>query len=215
MDIFEYNVEDIKKDLFLYYKCDSNSNQNDYSGNNNTGTLVNNISFDGADGKVKGCFNFGFNMGRIDSTNDFSAVYNQNIWSMSAWVKALSSAGTSYRCVFRSSSNGMGLYIRNNIYQGFDNANVLFNEAVPLLGEWQHIVSTYNNPNWKIYINGELKQTLTKSRASNLTIPRFGSDGSNHGDQRMDEIMFWGRELNADEIERLYLYYNRINKKFT
>ena len=220
MKICEYNVEDIKKDLFHYYKCNEAGNQYDYSGNGNTGILADNPTFVPDDGVVEGCFNFeNATKNRIQVNDDFSTLYNQDIWSFSSWINPFATTGNAYRALFRSanlsgSPNGMGVYIRAGVIIGFDGSNVTLGNYAPIIDEWQHVVVTFNNPTWKLYINGQLFSTATKSRATTVIKNRYGNDGSNFSFGKMDEIMFWGRELNADEIKRLYLYYNRINKKF-
>ena len=219
--IVEFGLfSEFREDLFHYYKCSEDGNQYDYSGNGNTGILADNPTFVPEDGVVEGCFNFeNTTKNRIQVNDDFSTLYNQDTWSFSSWINPFAITGNAYRALFRSadisgSPNGMGVYIRASVIIGYDGANVVLGNYTPIVDEWQHVVVTFNNPTWKLYINGQLFSTATKSRATTVIKNRYGNDGSNFSFGKMDEIMFWGRELNDEQILKLYENTTGIHRYF-
>jgi len=77
---------------------------------------------------------------------------------------------------------------------------------------WKHIVGVYDGSNSKIYVNGVLKGSTSKTgslltNSDGVTIgknPVTTELGWRYWDGKLDEIMIWNRALNSTEVNDLY-----------
>lgn len=80
------------------------------------------------------------------------------------------------------------------------------------LGEWYHVLATYNGNEMKLYVNNEHKVTSTRSKGNikQLATGNFviGAYKDNDEDFRMegllDEVTIWERALGDEEIDNVY-----------
>ena len=134
----------------------------DASGNGNHGTLYymstsTNAWVEGRDGAAL----------QFDGTDDYVGIsadssLNSDAFSVSFWVKfnqlrtqgiiGKDDSGTRWRFFMRSGDNGIEL----DAMPG-EIANIY--TSVPSVGEWYHIVGTYDGDKMRIYINGSLSTT--------------------------------------------------------
>ncbi|MFH1725559.1 MAG: LamG-like jellyroll fold domain-containing protein, partial [Elusimicrobiota bacterium] len=88
-----------------------------------------------------------------------------------------------------------------------------FSDENVTLNAWHHAVGTYDGTRMKLYVDGEIKQTLAVSGP--IEYPSPGSDltigqrsAYSHGDffpGRIDEVALWSKVLDAGEVlERYY-----------
>lgn len=86
--------------------------------------------------------------------------------------------------------------------------------AADYLGEWTHLVGTYDGSNVRLYVNGELKSTTAHTGSitySGNTVVCLGSDPSSTGctgtwvfHGLIDDVRIYNRTLAQDDISRLY-----------
>ncbi len=82
----------------------------------------------------------------------------------------------------------------------FNNGNELRAE---MNGEWNHVVISLGGENYKLYINGTLRDNLSSSRGiSQETLDIFLGNNSRG---QIDEILMWNRTLTDAEINQVYL----------
>jgi hypothetical protein len=213
---FEYNNSKLKEDLHLYYKMSELNPVKDYNGTNDASTIVGTTPTISPYAMVDKCLLF--NSGRIVADDDKN-ITNTNDITISAWVRP--DVASSYNCIARAGTNNTyGVFFGNaagsNSFFHFD-SGTRGSAASVGLGVFQHVSFVYDHSStsMKIYVNGELKSTTSRQMGYlNPTAWVIGSDGSNHFNGKIDEIMIHHRALSDDEIEKLYLYYNRINKSF-
>ena len=79
------------------------------------------------------------------------------------------------------------------------------------LGEWHHLVATYDGSTMKLYVNGTLENSLSISGTvanSDVEEKAFWlggqAGGDYHWDGTLDEVAIWGSVLTATEIQTLY-----------
>jgi hypothetical protein len=89
------------------------------------------------------------------------------------------------------------------------NSTLTFEDSSLLTNTWSHFVYTHDNDSAKIYLNGNLVQSMAISGGlTNNTLPvRFGgrpSDGWHPFNGALDDIGIWNRALSACEIQDLY-----------
>ena len=191
-----------------------NGNANDESGNGNNGT---------ANGAILTSDRFGNNNKayRLDGVNDHIEVpdnnsldINGNI-TLSVWINPESIGD--YRIIDKVTVNFGGAY-------GIDFSGITANtidrlrylnggeQSLPFgldTNQNFHIVVTYDQINFKYYINGQLNNSIPKTGlANNNNNPlRFGAnsllnDNWFHG--KLDDIGIWNRALTQQEISDLY-----------
>ncbi len=202
-----------------------NGNANDESGNGFNGTVYgatltsdrfgnNNESynFDGINDRIKINFNSAF-------ANDTGTI---SLWMNSSQIpssndpqEALFGKGWGYpQLVFRSNSKA---YIQiANSTQSFPSIGTSNN--IPI-GQWKHIVATYQGPSLKLYVDGILSNSQTLSptpnffsycnseywiggfRHLNSCMP---NDSTQFFNGKIDDIGIWNRALSQQEITNLY-----------
>lgn len=76
---------------------------------------------------------------------------------------------------------------------------------------WTHYVGSYDGNNIKIYINGQLKETVSHpgdisqiNPVRNLSIGRFLETGNNYSSVIMDELLIYNKVLTEDEVFEIF-----------
>jgi hypothetical protein len=80
---------------------------------------------------------------------------------------------------------------------------------------WNHFIGTFNGETWKLYLNGDLidslNSPLTDPVNSNLLIGTSGSIQNSPFIGKIDDIGIWNRALSEAEIQSLYTSNNSNN----
>jgi len=203
---------DLKRGLISYYPF--NSNSNDDSGNNNSGS-ANNVSYvnDRNQQQNSACYFNGNSYISIPS----NVINNLSSGSISVWIN-LSELNKQHTILDKTQT-----YVANYFQFIIDTNNKLrvfihseynssvkpeYSNTVFQKNQWYHIVFTWNSSNWYIYINDKLDISYSK----NLSIPNqnrqiyIGKVDNNTAflSGTIDELRIYNRNLNEDEIHMLY-----------
>jgi hypothetical protein len=200
-----------------------NGNANDESGNNNNGSMSGGLLINDRNGysnSALGLPNLGDNL----MVSNVAPLFNNFGLSVSVWLRFPIQYNQSSLAVIKNGipySNGFDVAIdQNNQAYGVNNYLVVFlvgnGTAVTFisnqseLGQWSHLVSTYDGNSIKIYLNGILKATqpfnlslncpnndLIFAEWDNPTTPSVTN-------RNIDDIGIWNRALTQQEITDLY-----------
>ena len=182
----------------------------------NDGTLKNGATF--AVGKVGQAFSF-------DGVNDYALVpYKESLnfapagqFTLETWVRL--EANNKYKAILVKSPPGgvwdWGLWCndKNRFVAGHHNQDAALSTTVAQSGVWYYVAVTYQNGNWKMYVNGALEsQTdgvfITQSLGG-LALGRKGEEPSVTGEPGyfqglVDEPSIYNRALSAAEIKEIF-----------
>jgi hypothetical protein len=210
---------DSRSALVAGYNFDEGSGltANDSSGNANNATINNGASF------VSGVFNDAI---RVDGDDDYLSVANNASLNMtdeltiSAWVKwnIDPSTGSQWASIVNKNVDSQYRFQHNHNNSFFEFAvrttsggRWVNSLTSPVVGQWYHIVGTYDGAILKIYVDGVLENTNNHSgtiltSTNQLTIgSRSIPDRYFNGD--IDELMIFNATLTADEISDIYQNY--------
>ena len=190
-------------------------NANDSSGNNYHGTFTGNPTLTSdRNGVSNSAYTFDGN--DYIYTSDTMADEFTNVFTISAWIKSTNNATVDIFGLGQQECNSnAGPVIRlgsninfNRCNEGFDtpNSNYYYD------GVWHHYAFTYSGSQRKVYRDGTLVNTNTKSNIFNintygLAIGRAQMDLS--GDffvGSMDEVNVWNIALTDAEVSSVYNY---------
>ena len=122
--------------------------------------------------------------------------------------------------VYWDTSSQLGIVAKWNSFQGY----MLFKQSATkfdfyigsqnkrcdtaLSSGWNHIVGTYDKTNMKLYLNGDIDNTLPHTSAmSNSTQPleigRYNNSGDSYS-ERIDDARIYDRALSATEVKNNY-----------
>jgi hypothetical protein len=197
--------------LVAYYPFTGNAG--DSSGNANHGIVNGAILTSDRFGKVNSAYSF--------NNSIISAPYKSYLtfsdlktFSVSIWIYTSVSNNTTHYLGMRqpgSQSQFWQLYSAGGLaFQSNTNSTMIGiyvqNQQVPI-NSWTNIVGTYENGNWKLFMNGVLIQSVTSTLAFNndvntpLTIGNSGSFQPFKG--RLDDVRIYNRALTQEEITYL------------
>jgi hypothetical protein len=92
-------------------------------------------------------------------------------------------------------------------YNMMGGCGTLDSNIIPVVGEWYHIVGTYDGSVFKVYINGELKNSYTCSKTmTSYYCYVAGNVEDFYG--KIDEVRIYRRPLSWSEIKMHYLEEN-------
>lgn len=187
-----------------YWKFDEGHDNtiNDMSVNANTGlnygaTWVNS-------GKFGKAMNFDGSTSYVDVNNGSSLNSAQR--SISAWIRVntvqlsdIVDAGCSGFTIYIDSSQKLSTTLQ---CVGGANAQT---DITPALGQWYHIVGTYDGSQVKTYINGVLKATKAATSAlANSTSTFIGKGADGYFKGIIDEVKIFPFALTADDVKTEY-----------
>jgi hypothetical protein len=204
-----------------------NGNANDESANSNDGTVTGSTLTADRFGNTNNAYSFnGTSANYIDVPHNSS--FNVSNVTISAWYNAIDYGvnTTSWKrlIVSKREWGGWGNSFEVNIEAPYSgtinkmqacwtingvNSTLTFEDSSLLTNTWSHFVYTHDNDSAKIYLNGNLVQSMAISGGlTNNTLPvRFGgrpSDGWHPFNGALDDIGIWNRALSACEIQDLY-----------
>jgi hypothetical protein len=177
----------------------------------NAQTNVYSLEFDGVDDYVDL---------PSDSSSSFS---NSDSFSILLWVKIGSNAncqaiavkgdagewdyGIWKGCSPEGPSGNSGPL--NSAMFGFGHNHHTFTNDSLSNTQWKFLSGTYNNGDWKIYVNGSLNQSyngsIFTSFGGTFTLGRKGSFSSNYFEGKIDDISLWNYDLDSTEIAQYML----------
>lgn len=205
--------------LLAYYPL--NGNANDLSGNNLNGSINNvapSIDRNGVFGKA-----YYFNGRDAWIGVPYSKLYDflpTSDFSIAAWVQPDSgSSWITQAIVVKSpmsttiqSTWNYGLYLSNyKSMTGFHNTNFLLSQSTLDPDRcWYHLVFTYSNGKWNLYINGQPaasdnSQTkfILHLDSCVIALGRKGGSPADYYKGKMDEVRIYNRVITQDEITAL------------
>jgi hypothetical protein len=202
-------------------------NSNDLSVNTNNGTVTGATLTADRFGNPNNAYSFnGTSSNSIDIPHN--ASFDVSNVTISAWYNAIDYGVniTSYKrlIVSKREWGGWGNSFEVNIEAPFSgtvnkmqacwtingvNSILTFEDGSLLTNTWSHFVYTHDNDSAKIYLNGDLVQSMAISGGLTYnTLPvRFGgrpSDGWHPFNGDLDDIGIWNRALTACEVQDLY-----------
>ena len=200
-------------------------NANDSSVNANNGTVNGATITEDRFGNPNNAFSFDGSSSYIEIPHD-SSMDVSNV-TISAWYNAIDYGIniTSFQRLIVSKREGFGW--GNSFQMGLTgpfsgtinkinadwtigglNSILTFADSSLLTNTWFHFVYTHNNDSAKIYLNGNLVQSMAISGGLTYnTLPlRFGSrpNGWHPFNGKLDDIGIWNRALTVCEIQDLY-----------
>jgi hypothetical protein len=204
-----------------------NGNANDSSVNANNGTVTGATLTADRFGNPNNAYSFnGTSANYIDIPHNGS--FNVSNVTISAWYNALDYGvnTTSWKrlIVSKREWGGWGNSFEMNLTGPFSGTNnkmeacwtingvnsiLTFEDASLLTNTWSHFVYTHDNDSAKIYLNGNLVQSMAISGGLTFnTLPvRFAGrpvDGWHPFNGNLDDVGIWNRALTACEIQDLY-----------
>jgi hypothetical protein len=202
-------------------------NANDLSVNTNNGTVTGATLTADRFGNTNNAYSFnGTSFNYIDVPHN--ASFNASNVTISAWYNAIdygvSNSSLKRLIVSKREWGGWGNSFEVNIEAPYSgtinkmqacwtingvNSILTFEDSSLLTNAWSHFVYTHDNDSAKIYLNGNLVQSMAISGGlTNNTLPvRFGgrpADGWHPFNGDLDDIGIWNRALTACEIQDLY-----------
>ncbi len=191
----------------------------DASGNGNTGTLLNGPTW--VAGKTGGAL-------RFDGADD--ALYIANSSTLNSATTGMTVAAWVYRETNQSGgvsvvSRQLGTTFYEHFYLGFESgkyrwfvnttsgySDTTLGGAAPL-GQWIHLVGTYDGTDVKLYANGNLQFSTPHSGSLSADITGI-TIGAGHNDAghtpveafngRVDDVTIYGQALTAADVLQVY-----------
>ena len=195
-------------------------NANDVSGNSFNGT-VNNATLT-TDRFNQSNSAYYFNGSNASIAISYASAFNfspTGQFTISLWVQPqdANSLGamfvkSPYNSNYVASNWDYGLYlISNKAMSGYANNNFLNGTTtMTALSCWYHVVVTYNNAIWRLYVNGVLEaqdNSGTKSITQSTGGLCFGKKGEANGDffkGKLDELKVYNTSLTSLQVSELY-----------
>ena len=187
--------------LQAFYKLD---NTTDASGNGNTLTNNNNVTF--TSGKIGNAANL---QGNQTLSTQILSITNGSSGSYSCWVNR-NGISEFPLCLI----NAFGTSVYADSYTG-QHADGRLNSYIPSLGEysvnlnstdWVHFVLSYDSTTQqvKLYANGQQYHTGTTSSAFGNSNFVIGAGDGQNGKGLVDAVGIWNRALTESEVTELY-----------
>lgn len=208
-----------------------NGNANDESGNNhNLNTIGDAQSCSNRFNNLNSAYYLStvLNNSRLEfNQNDFNIIDNFTQGSISFWVNIISNDISNHYFGFDNmfvvrQKHGQNTQLFIGLKGGTTQLRLHLNGALPSSGdlesiqalnlnEWYHVTYTWNGQYEKVYINGQIDNSINSTNSitsiSNPDMFCFGSYsgvGSPTTNSELDDIGIWNRALTACEIKNLY-----------
>ncbi len=173
---------------------------------------INNGTITGATwgtGITGSCLNFNGINSNVNMPNTPS-LNPVNELTMMAWAKTLENKTTK---IFQKGDwdghgIGQGKWDGWNVHIRLDNNvsyTIHWGQGLPIMNEWYHLAATYDGTTLKMYVNGQLKNSLAISGKLKVNT-RAASIGSDNAAQKffngsIDEVKYFGKALSQTEIQ--------------
>ncbi|MXV78689.1 LamG domain-containing protein [Candidatus Poribacteria bacterium] len=189
------------------------------------GNTVSDSSGNGLDGKfaqgnpswVKGKFGNGLEFGGSDMvTVDDDAALDLTSFTLSAWVNIPKISGPWQIIASKENRNptgrNYGMFAHTNtgvVHYSFTTGGWKSFDAKTVItdGKWHHVVATYENPNFKLYLDGTVDAEQAPGTAPDNHDNFLFIGGCNIGNYWMsgviDEVVLYNRALDETEINDL------------
>lgn len=191
---------------------------NDLYGTNN-GVLGNNcptISPSWVAGKTGNALSFNGSSNNVSISDSVNLNFTTSM-SVSAWIKwdINPSSGMAYATIVNKNGDSQYRLQHNSTNSRFEfgiktntGGTYVTSSTSPIIGTWYHLVGTWDGALIKIYVNGNLEQTLARSGIMPAsTFPcKIGSSSINARwfSGIIDEVNLWNRALSQEEITQIY-----------
>ncbi len=155
----------------------------------------------------------------FDGVNDYVLINSLaaygSTFSQSAWIYPTDGTTGVYRNIMGYSSNGSVITRSPFIYQygrkvhyGFGDGSSsqyshMTTDDVLTINAWNHVAVTFDGTNYRLYINGILKDNYTGASGStppNNTVFKIGAE-DNYFQGQIDEVRIWNDARTAEEIQ--------------
>ena len=191
----------------------------DLSGNNHHGTVNGATLTTDRNGNANNAYSFNGSQNiQVPYHADFD-ILPSGQYTISLWVKPASYNSNAralfVKCNYSTSAPtsmwdyGIYLITNNTIMIGYHSTHVCFSNTHLLAGQWYCVTATYNNGDWKIYINGTLDAQVLNSglyilqSLNGIGIGCKGQAPLDFFDGQLDDIRFYNRALAVTEISAL------------
>ncbi|MBT4376566.1 LamG domain-containing protein [archaeon] len=190
----------------------------DYSLNGNDGTLgggnVSRVPVWISDGKVAGGYNF-------DGLDDIlkieidSSLAGFDVFTLESWIKFDSYAEENKSILFMDNryefflESGEDYYLPGmNFYPGeeFSNIIVEIEDKLTDIGEWYHLVFTYDGSIGILYVDGiNRKEEVDSGNLGGCESELYvGGNSLNYFNGSIDEVRIWNRALSSEQVLKNY-----------
>lgn len=175
----------------------------DTSGNGNDGTVTNAVPAADRFGVPDRCYSFDGNGDYIGVTG-LAGTYVR--YAVSFWLQSAGTAFNASPTVIRMGGNSF-LRFSNNTQTPLDAYvdGTLKGTATLSVGAWHHVAATCDGSSFVLYVDG---QQAVSGTAALFTMDGFqigaNSASSHYYYGLMDDVRFYGRGLDADEVAVLY-----------
>ena len=197
-----------------------NNNANDFSGNDNNGTV---------NGAILTKDRFGFENSAYDFDGNDDYIEFQEIWlnqsenfTISAWVmlKSTEGYGGDASPILTQTKNGEFSLSLQGVTNDRDNIHWSLQVKKQsewhrlkqdyTVNQWTHLVLIYSDTKMIAYQNGEKTGELeipSGNRVNHIHNPHIGglNDSNNKINAKIDDIAIWDRILNETEIKAMYI----------
>ena len=211
------NITTLSDDLVGFWKFDelTGTTANDSSAAMNIGTLVNSPLW--TTGKSSGAISFDGNNDAVEIT---TGSFNAGSGTISLWVYAKSFSNYKHFIFGHATqpwSNRVQIYTdsKGALAIGLgDSSKVKSNIYKLLLNNWHHIVLTWDNGNYVIYVDGIAKTNGTyKGLSTWNSYADIGNNGNRPTrieafDGIIDEVQIYNRSLTANEVSDVFSTFN-------
>jgi hypothetical protein len=204
---------DMTNNAVLYHL---DGNANDTSGNAQNGTEVGSPTY--TTGQISQAISLDGTTGQYISVANSPTVTITGNMSISAWVNMDLTGDTYQRIVAKATSGsgagGYALYVNTNGQPRVAFGGTQTTTAATGLitaSTWHHIVGTWDGSTARVYVDGELVDSLTSGSGpgSSTADLHIGADPAFSGTRDfkglLDEVAIWSRTLSALEIKAAYL----------
>jgi hypothetical protein len=205
-------AQDFTSGLLGYYPLSGDAT--DHSGNGNNGTVLGASLTSDPFGNPNSAYSFNGYSSHIDIpyAPGFNIASNGQ-FTISLWAKPSANNNGNSLALFVKGDFDYGLYYwgPNQFGLGSGWGPSVSTPTMVVPGTWYHVVGTYSDGTFSIYVNGAVLGTVYDARAirqslGGSAIGRKGTSVMDYFPGSIDEVRFYNRALSGAEVEELYDY---------